>query len=388
MIKRRNFLQLSGAGLLPLLASSLPAFAADRQTISQAVNFAADGPEYTPDAYLKKLQQISGTNPIHADVYGQGGVVKALEEKIAQLTGKEAAVLVPTGTMANQMALHLLSGERTKVYLPETSHIFRDEADAAQSVYGKRLIPLAQGEPCFTLAQLQAAIAYDDANEVFKSGIGAVAIENPVRRCDGRQIPLEELQNISAFCRQNQYPLHLDGARLFLAAAASGHSIADYAQLFDTVYLSLYKYMGAGGGAILAGPKELIAKMPHLIKIHGGTIYNNWANAAMALAHLDGLGERLQKTLAKAKELFSEINRIPGCTITSLPGGTNIYHLKLAKIYNGRRFSQYLREKQILIRNPDTQGIIRLQANESLLPADSDQLLQLFTAAMGAAKTS
>src|SRR4051812_36949992 len=97
MIKRRNFLQLSGAGLLPLLASSLPAFAADRQTISQAVNFAADGPEYTPDAYLKKLQQISGTNPIHADVYGQGGVVKALEEKIAQLTGKEAAVFVPTG---------------------------------------------------------------------------------------------------------------------------------------------------------------------------------------------------------------------------------------------------------------------------------------------------
>ncbi|RKR82133.1 L-threonine aldolase [Mucilaginibacter gracilis] len=381
MIKRRNFLKLSGAGLLPVMASTFRAFAQVGNTIPQkpglAISFVADGPEYTPEAYVKKLQELLDKRGIKPDVYGKGGAVTELEGKLAQLTGKEAAIYVPTGTMANQLALSLLSGTNTKIYLPDNSHIFRDEADAAQSVYGKRLIPLAKEAPYFTLQQLQEGIAYDNEHEVFKSGLGAIAIENPVRRADGRHIPFEELRKISAFCRQNKYPLHLDGARLFLAAAASGVSIADYAQLFDTVYLSLYKYIGAGGGAVLAGEKSLIDKMGHLIKIHGGTIYSNWTNAAMALYHLEGLPERLKKTLTKAQELISAMNKVNSLQATELENGTNIFYLTPDNTIDGKRFSGLLREQQILIRNPDAQGLIRLQVNETLLDTDINQLIHL-----------
>ena len=160
--------------------------------------------------------------------------------------------------------------------------MYRDEADAAQSIFNKRLIALAKNETFFTADQLQKAIENLDNEEVFKSGIGCVSIENPVRRSDGRMIPIDEIKKISEYCRSKNIKLHLDGARLHMASAWSGISLKEYSSYFDTVYISLYKYLGASGGAILCGDKSLIEKMPHMIKIHGGNMFGNWLNAAMA----------------------------------------------------------------------------------------------------------
>src|SRR5205823_3658336 len=122
-----------------------------------------------------------------------------------------------------------------------TSHVYRDEADAAQSIFGKRLIPLAPDKAYFTLEELQKSIEQHTQGEAFKSGIGMVSIENPVRRCDGQFVPISEIKKISAFCREKGYKLHLDGARIYLAAAYAGTSVSEYAAYFDTVYISLYK---------------------------------------------------------------------------------------------------------------------------------------------------
>src|SRR5207342_3190460 len=127
------------------------------------------------------------------------------------------------------------------------------EADAAQSVFNKRLMPLAKNETYFTAQQLQNAIENLNNEEVFKSGVGAVSIESPVRRTDGRAVPLDEIIKISAYCRSNRIGLHLDGARIFMASAWTGTPVKEYASYFDTVYISLYKYFGAGGGAVLSG---------------------------------------------------------------------------------------------------------------------------------------
>src|SRR5687768_2723844 len=209
---------------------------------------------------------------------------------------------MPSGTMANQFAIAVLSGENTKVFVQETSHVFRDEADAAQSVFNKRLIPLARGETYFTAQELQESVDYHNQGEVFKSGIGTVSVENPVRRTDGRMIPLEEIKKISAYCRNNSIRLHLDGARIYMASAWSGVSILEYASYFDTVYISLYKYLGAAAGAILCGDKIVIDRMEHLIKIHGGTMFGNWANAAMALHRLEGFEKRMKDAVKNAEE--------------------------------------------------------------------------------------
>lgn len=101
---------------------------------------------------------------------------------------------MPSGTMANQLAIAVLSDENTKVFVQDTSHVYRDEADAAQSVFNKRLMPLAKNETYFTLEILKQAIENPGNEEVFKSGIGCVSIENPVRRTDERMVPIEEIK--------------------------------------------------------------------------------------------------------------------------------------------------------------------------------------------------
>lgn len=391
-IKRRNFLKLSGLSLVPALLPSFisAANAAPANSdvpVNPVISFTDDGVHYAPADYIAKLQEINQKDPIKADVYGQGGALARLTKRFAEITGKEAATYMPTGTMANQLAISVLNGENTKIFVQDTSHIYRDEADAAQSVFNKRLMPLAPGAAYFTLEDLKAGINFVNEGEVFKSGIGTVAIENPVRRCDGQQVPIEEIRKISAFCRSNGYKLHLDGARIYLASAFSGVSIADYAANFDTVYISLYKYLGADGGAILCGEKAVIDKMEHLIKIHGGTVYSNWSKAAMALYHLDGLEDRLKQTVTQVNDLFAKLNKVPGISITALKGGTNIFDLKLTAATDAKKFRQALYEKhKVLIRNANHEGIIKLQVNETLLKTDNQSLVAAFTDALAVAK--
>src|SRR4030095_15768901 len=136
-------------------------------------------------------------------------------------------------------------------------------------------MPLAKNQTFFTADELKKAIENLDSEEVFKSGLGCVSIENPVRRADGRMVPIDEIKKISAYCRKNKFRLHLDGARLNVASVWSGFPIKEYANYFDTVYISLYKALGAASGAMLCGSKEIIDQMVHLMKIHGGSMYCN-----------------------------------------------------------------------------------------------------------------
>jgi threonine aldolase len=329
MSNRRDFLRLSGLSIIPAVIPSTRLFAEEKNASpffdnDPPVRFFGDGETFEPNAYIDLLKQMSAKTPIERDRYGEGGVVGALEKKFIEITGKEKAIFMPTGTMANQLAIAVLSGENTKVFVQDLSHMYRDEADAAQSVFQKRLMPLAKEETCFTADELKKAVDSLSQQEVFKSGIGAVCIENPVRRADGRMVSIEEIKKISEYCKANNFKLHLDGARIYMASAWSGVSIKEYASYFDTIYISLYKYLGAAAGAVLCGDKAVIDKMPHLIKIHGGAMYSNWTNAAMALHRLEGVETRLKAAVAQSRELFEALNKIPGIKISALNSGTNI----------------------------------------------------------------
>ncbi len=373
---RRDFLKKCGLSSIPFL---IPALSADAKSEIQdrinntsanrtPVNFVTDGLIFSPLEYIEKLKEINKSKAIEHDIYGQGGDTASLEKEFAKLTGKEKAIYLPTGTMANQLAIKLLSASNTKVLVPENSHIYRDEADAAQSVHNKRLIPLGKGKPYFDLPDLKQAIEYLDKSEVFKSGLGTVAIENPVRRADGKFVPIETIRQISAYCRQNGIRLHLDGARIHIASAFSNISVNEYASYFDTIYISLYKYLNANGGAILCGDSAIIDQVPHQIKIHGGTIYQNWSNTSMALHYLNGIDDRFRNVVAVTRQLISELNKIEGISITNLENGTNIYDLKLAPEINSEKFTAYcFKEHNIMLRRPDKKGIVKFFVNESLL---------------------
>lgn len=384
---RRNFLKLSGLSILPAIAPVSSLVAAEEKENKLPVNepvikFFGDGEMFDPPAYIDILSQINNSSAIEKDRYGEGGAVAALEKKFEAITGKEKAIFVPSGTMANQLAIAVLSGDNTKVFLQEVSHIYRDEADAAQSVFNKRLMPLAKNETFFTAAALEKAVGLLSEEEVFKSGIGAVAVENPVRRADGRMVPLEEIKKISKYCRANNIKLHLDGARIYMASAWSGVSIKEYASYFDTIYISLYKYLGAAAGAILCGDKPVIEKIPHLIKIHGGSMYGNWANAAMALHRLDGVETRLQNAKARSAELFDALNKLDGIRVTALEGGTNIYQLQLGKEIDGKKLQSDLKNAFIRMGMPDANNRVLISVNETLLYRDIAYVINAFKQAL------
>jgi threonine aldolase len=351
------------------------------------VNFFDDGKMYTPEEYIRELQEIYTKTAFKRDYYGQGGVVAALEKRFQEITGKEKAVFMPTGTMANQLAISVLSGDNTKVFVQDTSHVYRDEADSAQSIHGKRLMPLAKGQTYFTAAELKLAIESLKDEEVFASGIGAVSIENPVRRTEGRLIPLDEIRKISEYCRAGNIALHLDGARLYMAAAWSGVSIKEYSTPFDTVYISMYKYLGAQGGAILCGEKKVIDKMEHLVKVHGGTLFGNWTNAAMALHRLDGIEKRLQDTIRNWEQLTAKLHKLSNIKISALDNGTNIYTLQLGNDIDANKLRNTLNTQfNVRIPRADNTNKIMLTVNETILYRDIDYLANAFGQAMTGAK--
>jgi threonine aldolase len=388
---RRQFLRFSGLATLPFLGNASTAFSQGTPAAEmplEVIKFFGDGEMFEPAEYLAVLQQLNAQAAIQKDRYGSGGAVEALEKKMAEITGKEKAIYMPSGTMANQLAISVLSGDQTKVFVQDTSHVYRDEADAAQSVFQKRLYPLAKEETYFTAATLQTAIEQLPEQEVFGSGIGAVSIENPVRRTDGRMIPIGEIKKISEYCSSKGIKLHLDGARIYMASAWSGISIKEFSSYFDTVYISLYKYLGASGGAVLCGDKDTISKMPHLVKVHGGSMYGNWTNAAMALGRLEGLEDRLLKAKAKGEELFAQLNKRNDIRINPLDGGTNIYQLELTGGTDARVFQQTL-NKEFSIRLPFAPGKTKtlITVNETILYKDLAYILNAFSQSLKAGKS-
>ncbi len=388
---RRKFLKQCSLTAIPLLLPHLDVEASNQRLKKVAnfntINFIYDGLDFSPQEYLEKLSEINNSRQIERDFYGYEGTTKILEIEFGKLTGKEKAIYLPTGTMANQLAITLLSEGKTKIIVPENSHIFRDEADASQSVHNKRLVPIGEGRSHFELADLKRTIEYLDKNEVFKSGLGTVVIENPIRRANGAFVPIHTIREISNYCKQNGIKLHLDGARIHLASSITNISVKEYASYFDSIYISLYKYLNAAGGAILCGDSKMIDQVPHQIKIHGGTVYQNWTNTAMALYYLNGIEQRWDRVTEYSKKLRQELNKIKGTFLTATINGTNIYHLTLDTEINLERFTSVLRsEHSISLGHADKNGIIKFVVNESLLRRDINDIIDAWRQAIEKAK--
>lgn len=216
------------------------------------------------------------------DSYGAGGVVAEVEEQVRALLGMPAAVLCPTGTLAQQVALRHWCSRAQRVALHATAHPVLHEDDALPTVQG--LVPVVVGER----VQLDAVRAAHGAGS-----LGAVLVELPYRETGGQLTPFDELAELSAWCRAEGVALHLDGARLWECGPAyEPRSLADVAALADSVYVSLYKGLAAPSGAVLLGPPELVADARLWRHRLGGTLISMWP---MALGARRGLREALPR---------------------------------------------------------------------------------------------
>src|SRR5208282_5201196 len=159
--------------------------------------------------------------------------------------------------------------------------------------------------------------------------VGVISIESPVRRVSGEVVDFAEMLRIAAFARERRIGLHLDGARLFLASAYTGIAPQTYAAQFDTVYVSLYKYFNATGGAVLAGPRHLLENLYHQRRMFGGGLRQAWPYAAVALHYLDGFGERFERVVATAEALFGALREHGRCEVLRSAAATNVTRLRI-----------------------------------------------------------
>ncbi len=374
-MNKREFIKTSGLSLIPWLIPGIIKSTSSGTDQSDRVNFISDGFRFSPAEYIARLSEINQAQAIAPDVYGNGGVTRQLEEEFARLTGKEKAIYLPTGTMANEIALRLLNGNNTKVLVPENSHIYRDEADSAQSIHHLRLVPVVNGKSFFTVNDLENTISELERNEVFKSGTGTVAVENPVRRANGEFVPWSELKAISSFCRYHGYKLHLDGARVHIASGYTGIPVREYAELFDTVYISLYKYLHAAGGAMLCGDAGIIDQVPHLIKILGGTTYQSWANTAVAFHYIRNIDEKWDRIARISSDMLEFLQATGNVRVQQPDYPTNVSKLIFPEKTDLVKLQKDLSEKHAMdIRPPRADGSILLFANESLLLRSPEEL--------------
>src|SRR5262252_1602346 len=292
------------------------------------VHFCSDGLALSPAAYSRLLTRLAEQSGVIADEFSRDGIVAVLEERMAEMLGTEMALFMPSGTLANNLALRLLARRGRRVLVQRESHIYNDSGDCAQELSGLSLVPLAPERATFTLAEVEAEVARAEEGRV-STPVGAISIESPVRRVLGEVFDFVEMQRIAAFARDKGIGLHLDGARLFLASAYTGIVPERYASLFETVYVSLYKYFNAAGGAILAGPKQLLANLYHQRRMFGGSLRQAWPYAAVALHYLDGFTDRFERAAAAADDLFRAVGEHERCTVPRSSAATNVTRLRI-----------------------------------------------------------
>ena len=242
--------------------------------------------------------------PVGDDQYGEDPSVNALQDRIAGLLGKEAALFLPSGTMANQIGLKLLTRPGDDVIVGEEAHIVWHESGAGAANSGVQFTTVGSGG-LFSAADLRAACK--PAGHIVFPPTTLVAIENTHNRGGGVVWPQDEVDAICRAARDFGLSSYLDGARLFNAAAASGRSLADLAAPFDVVSVALSKGLGCPVGSVIAGRKADMTRAVRARRMFGGAMRQSGILAAAGLYALDHNMTRLAEDHANARLLAERV---------------------------------------------------------------------------------
>lgn len=248
------------------------------------------------------------------DVYGEDPTVNLLQERGADLLGKESALFFPSGTMANQTALHSLTRRGDVVLASRDCHILKYEAGAASALSGLQIKTMG-AEGIFDAADLRENM---HPNEQHFAPTTIVAVENTHNMAGGRIFPADLLEGVVEVARDAGLRLHLDGARLFNAAVASGTDPARLAEPFDTVSICLSKGLGAPVGSLVGASLERIHQLRRIRKMFGGGMRQAGFLAAAGIHALEHHVERLAEDHANARFLAEGLERL-GLAVRGTP---------------------------------------------------------------------
>jgi len=374
-INRRRFLAAASLPALAFGAARVEAIRAPADAAAdRTVRLSGDGVGLTPPQYAALLTRLLDEKSMTPDSYSLGGIVEELETQCARLLGKERAIFMPTGTLANHMAVRALAGGSSRVVVQEQSHFYQDEGDCAQTLSNLTLMPLAPGRATFTADDLQQLLDHTKSARVV-SRVSVIAVETPVRRMQGAHFDAGELAKIIAIARREGIRLHLDGARLFLQAAYTGEDVAAYARPFDTVYVSLYKYFNAASGAMLAGPRDVIDGMFHGRRMFGGGLNTVWPFALVARHYLDGFSQRYGTAVRISEDVIRGLPQ-DAFAVERIPSGTNLFRLRVRGT-DPTVFRKRLAERGVLLSPPQGDAFL-VGVNETLNRTTAPELVDAF----------
>ncbi len=297
------------------------------------------------------------------DVFGDDPTVHALEARTANLLGKEAAVLVPSGTMANQIAVGVHTRPGDELLCATTSHVYVWEAGGIARLSGATARTFEGDFGLLSLDDIKDAIRPDDIHYVRTR---LVWLENTHNRGGGRVHPIESIAAIRQWAREHRLAMHLDGARLMNAVVASGIPAREWAQHFDTVSICFSKGLGAPIGSALAGSSEAIRNARRLRKVFGGGMRQSGIVAAGALYALEHHVERLAEDHANAHLLADAFENTEGFTLESGPVETNLVWVRVdPSLGSAAEVAAYLKSRGILIAALGCAGHPRLHSSGS-----------------------
>jgi threonine aldolase len=257
------------------------------------------------------------------DVYGEDPTVDALERRAAELTGMEAGLFVPSGTMGNQLAVRVSATQGDEVYVHADSHLMSNEGGGISALWGVQARALPGEHGRIDLDQLVRYVP-DDIDDPHLALPRLVCVENTHMWSGGRVYPLAELGRLGTTARRLHLRVHMDGARIVNAAVASGRSLAEICAPVDTVQFCLSKGLGAPVGSVLCGSAEAIGRARRGRKLLGGGMRQAGVVAAAGLWALEHNVERLADDHARARTLAEALTECPRVDVDPAQVETNI----------------------------------------------------------------
>ena len=326
-----------------------------------------------PSAEMRKAMAEA---EVGDDVFGDDLTVNALQERAAEIFGKEAGLFVPTGSMGNQVCLGALARPGDEVVCEAGAHFLHYEGGSVSAHLGLMMRPLPGDGGVIEADQVAAAIRPGTEHNP-KTAV--VAIENTHNAAGGRVFPLEKAKAISAVCRENSVAVHIDGARIFNAQAATGTPVKEWAGLADTVTFCFSKGLGAPVGSLVVGDIDTIREAHRLRKRLGGGMRQVGVIAAAARVALETGPDRLHEDQANARLLAEGLAEVHPEAVDVTAVETNMIYLNLAPFgMSGAEVAAKLKEEGILVLGQAAQ-MMRLVTHRDVTTADCEKALKALT---------
>jgi len=255
----------------------------------------------------KEMREFMMSAEVGDDVFGEDPTVNKLQEMVAQLLGKEAALFVPSGTMGNQLCIKAHTEPWNEIICDKDAHIYNYESGSIAGLSHVQVMPVYGKNGIFTAEQVEEVIR-PEAYYLPKTKL--VCVENTHNRGGGSVFPIEEIKRIRSVVDKYKLKFHLDGARLWNASIASGISLREYASYFDSVSVCLSKGLGAPVGSVIAGTKELIKVAHRYRKAWGGGMRQAGILAAAGIYAIENNFQRLAEDHRRARHFAQEISKI------------------------------------------------------------------------------